>query len=211
MDCDRRTQRPVKPAPVLFYSAWPLGYHNVEAERKARAIAAAGHEVFYVTGIGTRNPRLRRPRKLIDRVVRKLHHRPASRQTHASVEAADGARDRLWLSLTRMTSKRALHRSPAVTACAALSTQAAAFQCAQHRFAQRRRAVGRVPVAEDMEFNYRLMRSGGVAGRRRSPPPPAGRAVQAARLFVGTVKGALRPGHPIQPLLLLLLLLLLHG
>ena len=58
--------------PLLFYSAWPLGYHNVEAERKAVRLAEEGYDVVYVTGIGTRNPRLTRLPKLADRVGRML-------------------------------------------------------------------------------------------------------------------------------------------
>lgn len=57
---------------VLFYSAWPLGYHNIEAERKAVRLAEEGYDVVYVTGVGTRNPRLTRLAKLADRVARKL-------------------------------------------------------------------------------------------------------------------------------------------
>lgn len=58
--------------PLLFYSAWPLGYHNIEAERKAIRFAEVGYDVVYVTGVGTRNPRLSRLPKLVDRVRRKL-------------------------------------------------------------------------------------------------------------------------------------------
>ena len=58
--------------PVLFYSQWPLGYHNPEAERKARALAREGREVVYVTGVGIRNPRPSSAAKLVDRAARKL-------------------------------------------------------------------------------------------------------------------------------------------
>lgn len=58
--------------PLLFYSAWPLGYHNPEAERKAVRLAEEGYDVVYVAGVGTRNPRLSRLPKLVDRVGRKL-------------------------------------------------------------------------------------------------------------------------------------------
>ena len=58
--------------PLLFYSAWPLGYHNVEAERKARAFSGAGYDVVYVAGIGARNPSLASAGKLADRLARKL-------------------------------------------------------------------------------------------------------------------------------------------
>ena len=63
--------------PLLFYSAWPLGYHNVEAERKALAFSEAGYDVVYVAGIGARNPGLASAAKLVDRVARKLRA-PAS-------------------------------------------------------------------------------------------------------------------------------------
>jgi glycosyltransferase involved in cell wall biosynthesis len=59
---------------MLFYSDWPLGYHNQEAERKARAFADR-YDVVYVTGVGTRNPRLQSMPKLVDRGMRAL--RPA--------------------------------------------------------------------------------------------------------------------------------------
>ncbi len=72
--------------PVLFYSAWPRGYHNLEAERKAEALAAAGYPVYYVTGVGIRNPRLSRPGKLADRIARKL----GNRASHTA--PTDGAR-----------------------------------------------------------------------------------------------------------------------
>lgn len=57
---------------LLFYSAWPLDYHNIEAERKAVRLAQEGYDVVYVAGVGTRNPRLSRLPKLADRVRRKL-------------------------------------------------------------------------------------------------------------------------------------------
>lgn len=57
---------------LLFYSAWPLGYHNLEAERKAAAFGAAGYDVVYVAGVGIRNPRPSSVGKLADRVGRKL-------------------------------------------------------------------------------------------------------------------------------------------
>ena len=59
-------------SPLFFYSAWPLGYHNLEAERKAIRFAEEGYAVTYVAGIGTRNPRVSRLPKVVDRVSRKL-------------------------------------------------------------------------------------------------------------------------------------------
>lgn len=73
--------------PLLFYSAWPLGYHNLEAERKANAFARGGYDVIYVAGVGIRNPRPSSAAKLRDRVLRKLQ--PAET---ASTAPADGVR-----------------------------------------------------------------------------------------------------------------------
>lgn len=58
--------------PLLFYNDWPLGYVNREAERKARGFAAAGYEVVYFAGAGTRNPRLSRATKLVGHAARAL-------------------------------------------------------------------------------------------------------------------------------------------
>lgn len=60
--------------PLLFYSSWPLGYHNVEAERKALAFAGAGYDVVYTAGVGIRNPRLSRLSKIVS------HLRPGAVQ-----------------------------------------------------------------------------------------------------------------------------------
>jgi glycosyltransferase involved in cell wall biosynthesis len=65
--------------PILFYSAWPLGYHNLEAERKARVLAGAGYEVTYVAGVGIRNPTLSNLPKLVDRASRAVGQRRLSR------------------------------------------------------------------------------------------------------------------------------------
>jgi glycosyltransferase involved in cell wall biosynthesis len=64
--------------PLIFYSAWPLGYHNPEAERKAEAFAAAGYATVYVAGVGIRNPRLSTVPKALDRLARKLRDGGAS-------------------------------------------------------------------------------------------------------------------------------------
>src|SRR5689334_16273162 len=58
--------------PLLFYSAWPLEYHNLEAIRKARGFAARGYDTVYVAGIGIRNPRVTTLAKAADRLRRKL-------------------------------------------------------------------------------------------------------------------------------------------
>jgi glycosyltransferase involved in cell wall biosynthesis len=58
--------------PLLFYSAWPLDYHNLEAARKARGLAAGGYDTVYVAGIGIRNPRPATLAKAVDRVARKF-------------------------------------------------------------------------------------------------------------------------------------------
>ena len=59
-------------APLLFYSAWGLGYHNQEAEAKAGALARAGWDVVYVPGIGVRNPRLRTLPKALNLVTERF-------------------------------------------------------------------------------------------------------------------------------------------
>ncbi len=74
-EIQRRTYARLMPTdarPLLFYSVWPLGYVNQEAERKARHFAREGHDVVYVAGIGLRNPRLQSMGKLADRVTRKI-------------------------------------------------------------------------------------------------------------------------------------------
>lgn len=42
---------------LLLYGGYPLGYHNVECERKALAFQAVGMDVIYTTGVGLRDPR----------------------------------------------------------------------------------------------------------------------------------------------------------
>jgi glycosyltransferase involved in cell wall biosynthesis len=68
---------------MLFYAAWPLGYHNVEAERKAVGFAEAGFDVVYVAGVGTRNPGLASMAKVRDRARRKAGRRSSSGTGHA--------------------------------------------------------------------------------------------------------------------------------
>ncbi|MGZ4276233.1 MAG: glycosyltransferase [Solirubrobacteraceae bacterium] len=58
---------------ILFYSDFPLGYHNVEAERKMALFAARGYRVTYVEQLGIRNPG---PRHVV-RQVRRAVSRPA--------------------------------------------------------------------------------------------------------------------------------------
>lgn len=60
---------------MLFYSDWPLGYHNQEAERKAAYFAGRGYDVCYVAGVGIRNPRPSSLGKLADRAARKVRDR----------------------------------------------------------------------------------------------------------------------------------------
>jgi glycosyltransferase involved in cell wall biosynthesis len=75
--------------PILFYSAWPLGYHNLEAERKARALDRAGYDVTYVAGLGIRNPALSNLPKLVDRAGRALHRRHSRTGSDADSASAD--------------------------------------------------------------------------------------------------------------------------
>jgi UDP-galactopyranose mutase len=50
---------------IVFWSDFPLGYHNREAEEKMARFAARGYPVHYVEKIGIRNPGLRHvPRML---------------------------------------------------------------------------------------------------------------------------------------------------
>jgi glycosyltransferase involved in cell wall biosynthesis len=44
---------------LLFYSDFPFGFHNAEAEEKAARFAARGWRVVYVEQLGIRNPRPR--------------------------------------------------------------------------------------------------------------------------------------------------------
>jgi teichuronic acid biosynthesis glycosyltransferase TuaH len=66
---------------ILFYSYWPLGYHNLEAERKAIAMSEAGYQVTYVTGIGMRNPTFSTIPKATGRLIDKVRHRSAPRDS----------------------------------------------------------------------------------------------------------------------------------
>ena len=42
---------------ILFYSNFPFGFHNIEAEEKMARFAARGYRVHYVEQLGIRNPR----------------------------------------------------------------------------------------------------------------------------------------------------------
>lgn len=64
---------PVAVRSMLFYNDWPLGYHNQEAERKARAFATAGYNVTFLAGAGVRNPRASSAWKVADRLSRRLN------------------------------------------------------------------------------------------------------------------------------------------
>jgi glycosyltransferase involved in cell wall biosynthesis len=66
--------------PLFFYSTWPLGYHNVEAERKALAFAQTGFRVVYVNSIGFRNPDLSTAGNAARLLLRKLEHRGRARR-----------------------------------------------------------------------------------------------------------------------------------
>jgi UDP-galactopyranose mutase len=63
---------------ILFYSDFPFGYHNREAEEKMARFAARGYRVHYVEQLGIRNPR---PRHLV-RFIRKL--KPGGRSRRAA-------------------------------------------------------------------------------------------------------------------------------
>jgi UDP-galactopyranose mutase len=59
---------------ILFYSDFPFGYHNAEAEEKMARFAARGWRVVYVEQLGIRNPR---PRHLL-RALRARRSRSGS-------------------------------------------------------------------------------------------------------------------------------------
>lgn len=76
-----------RPGSLFFYAPWPLGYHNVEPERKAAGFADAGYQVVYAAGVGVRNPRLSTVGKAAGQLARGLRPRRRS--------AASGARGQL--------------------------------------------------------------------------------------------------------------------
>lgn len=59
---------------ILFYSDFPFGYHNPEAEEKMSRFAARGYRVHYVEQLGIRNPT---PRHVV-RLARQLTRRGPS-------------------------------------------------------------------------------------------------------------------------------------
>ena len=73
---------------VFFYSAWPLGYHNPEARRKAERLAAEGYDVTYVAGVGTRNPSLSSLPKLVNRALSKVRLGNGARESFGSIRTA---------------------------------------------------------------------------------------------------------------------------
>jgi glycosyltransferase involved in cell wall biosynthesis len=82
---------PVSGRPLFFYSAFPLGYHNPEAERKAVALAQDGWDVTYVLGVGFRDPRPASLAKIGDRVIRKLRSRGPEDSGPAPAGVSQGA------------------------------------------------------------------------------------------------------------------------
>jgi glycosyltransferase involved in cell wall biosynthesis len=52
---------------ILFYSDFPFGFHNTEAEEKMARFAARGWRVVYVEQLGIRNPRPRHLRRVLSR------------------------------------------------------------------------------------------------------------------------------------------------
>ena len=42
---------------IMFYSDFPFGYHNREAEERMARFAGLGYKVHYVEKLGLRNPR----------------------------------------------------------------------------------------------------------------------------------------------------------
>lgn len=58
---------------ILFYSDFPFGYHNPEAEEKMARFAARGYRVHYVEQLGIRNPRPHHILRLARRLKRRSH------------------------------------------------------------------------------------------------------------------------------------------
>lgn len=56
---------------IVFYSDFPFGYHNREAEEKMARFAARGYRVVYVEQLGIRNPSLRHAGRLVRSVARR--------------------------------------------------------------------------------------------------------------------------------------------
>lgn len=63
--------------PLLYYSTFPLGFHNVEAERKALAFADAGYDVLYALAPLIRNPRPTEVRRVLSVLASRAGHRAA--------------------------------------------------------------------------------------------------------------------------------------
>lgn len=59
---------------ILFYSDFPFGYHNTEAETKMALFAARGYRVVYVEQLGIKNP----GRRHVLRIARALRRREES-------------------------------------------------------------------------------------------------------------------------------------
>jgi glycosyltransferase involved in cell wall biosynthesis len=59
------TQGARRPQEIVFYSEFPFGYQNPEAEDRMLRFAARGHRVRFVEGLGIRNPRLQHLRRAL--------------------------------------------------------------------------------------------------------------------------------------------------
>lgn len=89
---------------ILFYSDFPFGFHNAEAEEKMARFAARGWRVVYVEQLGIRNPRPRhllralRPRRSLPRSARAVPFEVVSPKLlpPRRVPVVDGA-NRTWL------------------------------------------------------------------------------------------------------------------
>ncbi len=63
---------------LLFYSFFPLGYHNVESERKALAFQHAGYDVLHAVAPLIRNPRLGDGRRVLQLARQQLNQQDAT-------------------------------------------------------------------------------------------------------------------------------------
>lgn len=73
--------------PLFFYSFFPLGFFNVEAERKAYALRDAGWDVLHVTAPLIRNPRPAEARKVLEHLRLRLRERGGAAQSASELRS----------------------------------------------------------------------------------------------------------------------------
>jgi glycosyltransferase involved in cell wall biosynthesis len=104
----------VSPRPLFFYSAWGLGYHNPEAERKAVALREDGWDVLWMTGVGTLNPRLHTLGKAVRAVGAAAAGSVRGRRSGVAAAAGDAAIPEAGLLVVPPRQLRAARRLNAV-------------------------------------------------------------------------------------------------